>query len=283
MEFQVIPGLSALKGKNMTEENLTPTPKKTPKVKLKPMVNPAISKDPSSLISTYRKRQQVGPFIIWGLVVVLLVVGIILLVVSMANGNGPKISWFATATPTPTMTFTPTSSPTVTATASETSTPTETLTPTPDAPFDYTVQENDNLFGIAEKFNLGDQGVAKLLALNPEIDPTTGNMSIGQKIKIPNPGYQLPTATPLPTGMAYGTKVTYVIQPGDTLAGIASLFNSTIEDIMTQNKITDANSISVGQKIVVRVNLVTPTPKPKPTITPGPSPTSPSPYTPTPG
>jgi LysM repeat protein len=47
---------------------------------------------------------------------------------------------------------------------------------------------------------------------------------------------------------------------GDTLAYIASLFNSTVEDIIAQNKITDVNLIYPGMVLKVRVNLVTPTP-----------------------
>ena len=144
------------------------------------------------------------------------------------------------------------------------------------------VQEGDNLSTIAQKFNLGDFGVPKLLALNSAIDPLTSSVSIGQKIMIPNPDYKLPTRTPLPTNLAYGAKMTYIIQPGDTIAGIASLFNSTSEDILKENKITDANKILAGQQITVRANIVTPTNPPKPTITKGPSPTPPSPFTPTP-
>ncbi len=144
------------------------------------------------------------------------------------------------------------------------------------------VQENDTLAAIAEKFNLGDFGLQKLFFLNPEIDPATGNMGIGQKIKVPNPDYKLPTATPIPADLPYGFKITYTIQPGDTIAAIAALFNSTFEDILKENGITDSNKIFAGQQIIVRANLVTPTASPQPTITPGPSSTPPSPFTATP-
>ena len=237
------------------------------------------------MISSYRKRQQVGPFLIWGLVVLMLVAGIILLVVYLGSGNAikmPAFTLFATQTPTPTVTASPTSTATLTATPTETVTPTQTLTPTPSEPFEYTVQEGDNLFLIAEKFSLGDFGLQKLFALNPEIDPLTANMNIGQTIKIPNPDYELPTATPLPPNLGFGAKISYIIQPGDTIASIAAKFNSTFEDIIKENKIEDANSIKAYQQIIVRANLVTPTNPPKPTITAGPSPTPPSPFTATP-
>jgi len=264
----------------MTNETPSTPPSKKPKVQLKPLAYQP-SKDPSTTISSYRKRQQAGPFIIWGLVVLMLVAGVILLIAWLLGGNGPKITLFATPTSTVTITPSPTSTSTFTPTATDTETPTGTLTPTPSAPFDYTVLEGDTLSGIAQKFSLGDFGVPKLFALNPAI-PANGSVSIGQKIKIPNPDYKLPTKTPLPTNLAYGAKITYIIQPGDTIAAIASMFNSTSDDILKENKITDANKITAGEQITVRANIVTPTNPPKPTITPGVSPTPPSPFTPTP-
>jgi LysM repeat protein len=249
------------------------------------------SKPPATLISSYRKRQQMGPFIIWSLVVLMIFAGVILLIVWLANGNGPKlpqITLFASETPTSTVTPSPTSTSTLTPTSTQTETPTITSSPTPSEPFFYTVESNDTLDGISKKFNLGNDGIPLLLLLNPlkadgtGIDPTTANVSVGQKILVPNPGMKMPTETPIPPDLRYGTKVNYTIQPGDTIAGIAAKFNSTFEDILKANNITDANKIFVGQQIVVRANLVTPTASPQPTITAGPSKTPPSPFTPTP-
>jgi LysM repeat protein len=128
-----------------------------------------------------------------------------------------------------------------------------------------------------------------LLLLNPYdpnkgtgIDPATTSVRVGQEITVPNPDYPLPTETPIPENVAFGTKTDYTIQAGDTLAAIASKFNSTVEDIIKENNITDPNKISVGTLIVVRMNLVTPTLTPHPTITAGPSLTPPSPFTATP-
>jgi LysM repeat protein len=164
-----------------------------------------------------------------------------------------------------------------------------TPTGTPSKPFIYTVQDGEYLFSIVEKFNLGQNGIALLLLLNQYnestgdgIDPKTLQVFSGQKINVPNPGMPLPTSTPLPDNLPRGTKIEYTIQPGDNLAAIAGRFNSTLEDIMKENKITDANAIQAFQIIIVRANLVTPTPTRFPSITPGDSPTPPSPYTPTP-
>lgn len=269
---------------NKTPKTPPPPAKKPDKpIKLKPMSLPQ-SKPPATLISSYKKRQQMGPFIIWSLVVLLIFAGIVLLVVWLTSGNGPKITLFATETPTSTVTPSPTNTSTLTPTSTSTETPTITPSSTPDKPYNYTVVEGDTLDGISTKFNLGNDGIPLLLLLNPTISAAT--LRIGDVILIPNPGMQLPTETPIPSNLPRGTKLDYTIQAGDTIAGIASKFNSTSEDILKENGITDANKIQVGQIIVVKANLVTPTSSPQPTITPtvpgAPSPTLPSPFTPTP-
>jgi LysM repeat protein len=248
-----------------------------------------MSKDPSHLISSYKKRQQLGPYIIWIVVAFLILAGVVILIVWMLKPNSPVMLMFATDTPTATVTPSPTSTSTPTLTPTETATPTVTLTPTASAPFEYTVQQGEYLFAIVEKFGLGENGIALLLLLNPYvadtgkgINPETLNVNVGQVIIVPNPGMPLPSATPIPPDLPRGTKVKYTIQPGDTLAGIAAQFNSTLEDIMKENGITDANAIQAFQIITVRVNLVTPTASPQPTITQGATPTPPSPFTPTP-
>jgi LysM repeat protein len=231
---------------------------------------------------------------LWGAVGVLIFAGVVVMVIWLMKPDSPVMQMLATATPTFTVTPSPTNTSTPTQTPTQTSTATVTPSPTASAPFKYTVQSGDSLTVIAQKFNLGDNGIPLLLFLNQYtpakggnaaigIDPTTGIVYPGMIITIPNPGYPLPSATPVPTNLARGTKVTYTIQAGDTLQHIASLFNSTVEDILLQNpEIKNGNSIQVGQQITVRANLVTPTPAPKPTITQGPSPTPPSPYTATP-
>ncbi len=240
-----------------------------------------MNKPPSSLISSYKRRQQMGPFVVGGLAILLIAIGIVVLVLWLTGGDGPKFefSLFATETPTPTLTFTPTATNTATSTSTETATPTITFTPTPSAPFEYTVQEGEYLSTIVEKFELGDDGLALIVLLNPynsnstsgdfSIDPTTLGVFIGQKIIIPNPGMPLPSATPIPADLARGTKIKYTIQANDTIAGIAAKFNSTEEDIIKENKLENTNLIYIGQILIIRVNLVTPTNTLAPTVTPG--------------
>ena len=227
-----------------------------------------------NVIQSYRKKQQMGPFLIGGLAVLLVVIGIIVLVVWLTSGSAKSgISLFASATPTMTSTYTSTPvTPTLTYTSSPTpsETPTVTLTPTANAPFEYIVQEGDTCYGVAEKYNVD---VLVLMALN-NLDSSC-LIKPGDKIFVPAPGQQLDTATPIPTGQR--GEINYVVQTGDTLAIIAAKFNSTVDQIMTRNKLTDANVISVGQTLIVPVNIATPVPTSGPTrtVTPGgPTPTA---------
>ena len=242
-------------------------------------------KSTSSVIDKYRKRRrQNQAFIVWGGAALLIMVGIILLVIWLTGPSKPLNALFATETPTPTLTYTPTLTNTPTMTSTVTETPTVTFTPTPSQPFTYVVQEGDYLAAIVEKFNLGDDGITWILLLNPYqgINQESGlpigidennNIVPGMVLLLPEPGRPLPTATPLPTDLARGTKLTYTIQAGDTLAGIASLFNSTVDDIITENELDDPNAIFVGQQLVIPANMVTATATRPPTstpITPGP-------------
>ncbi|MBE2213446.1 MAG: LysM peptidoglycan-binding domain-containing protein [Opitutaceae bacterium] len=54
--------------------------------------------------------------------------------------------------------------------------------------------------------------------------------------------------TPLPANTP-GT--TYEVQPGDTLASIATRFGSTVKDIQNANKIADPTKLQVGQTLFI--------------------------------
>ena len=231
------------------------------------------SKSPQNVINQYKKRQQVGPMLVWIIAIALVVVGLILVIVWLLGSGGPSFTLFASDTPTPTLTFTPTNTSVPTETPTVTQTPSVTPTPTPASPFTYKVQDGDTLVGIIDSQGLGNNpnALQLIIFLNPTVDPN--NLIVGEDILLPNPDMPLPTATPIPADLPRGTKIVYTIESGDGLELIASKFNSTVEAILALKEneeagITDANTIFAGQKIVVPVNLVTPTPTPRPTVTP---------------
>jgi LysM repeat protein len=209
----------------------------------------------SDVIMAYRRRRErMVPLLLGGAAVLLLIVGLVLVALWLSGDSPPQLpALFASATPTPTETSTP-APPTATPTASLT--PTVTMTATASGPRVYLVQEGDTLTSIAEQFELE---LDLLLAYNPEI-ADSGTIFVSQEVIIPAPDAEFPTPTPLPDNLLPGTLITYVVRAGDTLASIALEFNSTLEAIVEENELEDANDIQIGDRLEVPVNLVTPVP-----------------------
>ena len=237
-------------------------------------------KDAKNVISSYRKKQKMGPYILGGLAILLVVVGIVLLVVYLiGGGSGLKPSFLNS--PTPTSTETPTPTPvtptaTFTLTPTITNTPTPTLTNTPSGPIEYEVQELDNCTTIAENFEVD---VEVLLVLN-NLDSRC-LIYPGQTILIPAPGQQLPTPTPLPDDTPPGTLIEYRVRPGDSLFVLATQFHSEGRRIMQETnryrrehdlkQMEEETDIFVGDILIIPVNIV-PTPIPTATATETPTP-----------
>ena len=214
-----------------------------------------MKKEVQALIN--RRRARIVPAVLMA-IAGLILIGIVLVVVAAVN-NGPGLGLQKTATPTATVTASITPSPTVptaTSTEAETATITPSPGPSPTATQNiYTVESGDTLFSIATKFG---SNVCTLMAVNNIVDASV--LAVGQKLLIPGPDTQLPTATPLPTGLPRGAILNYIVQCGDTLDTIAAKFNSTGADIQKLNNIKDPLSIQIGQTVKVRVNIATATP-----------------------
>ncbi len=235
------------------------------------------NENPQDVIDSYKKKQKVMPFLLYVLAGVLVVMGVVVLIIWLVGGSNVKMPGiFSTRTPTPTITLTPTPVPptaTETPIPTATNTPEPSFTPTPWGPFQYTVLEGDNCWIIAQKFNVP---LDLLLVINK-----FGNACLinpGSVILIPAPGQKMPTETPLPTDIARGTKIEYIVKSGDTMEIVASKYNSTIEEIMRatneyrrRNKIeqlADKSKINAGDVLIVPVYIVTPTPTSISTSTP---------------
>jgi LysM repeat protein len=222
---------------------------------------------PQKVIEAHRKRTQMRgstPMAVMIGAAILLIVGAAALIFWLLGDNSP----FKAATPTPTVTYTPTwtatftsrpptDTPTITPTSLPTDTATPTITPTPSGPFEYTVQEGDNLNDIATRFGTD---LLTLLALNPNIDPATLVIYVGQKILVPPPNMQLPTATAVSANVPPGTLIIYTVLPGDMLGTLAERYRSTVDAIVEENDLENANDIFAGLIIRIPVNIATPVP-----------------------
>jgi LysM repeat protein len=225
-----------------------------------------MKKEVQALLRQRRRRNRVVPAILAGLAG-LIVIALIVLVAAVFTRGAGGLAFLASDTPTASLTPTlrPTNTP-VPVTDTPAATPTVTNTPGPSpTPTDvvYVVESGDTLFSIAEQFGAN---VCLIMAVNNITDPSV--LSVGQSLIIPPDDVELPTPTPLPTGLPRGARVEYIVQCGDTLDSIAAKFNSTGEDIASENDIDDPLSIRIGDVLIVRVNIATPTPTATPTLTP---------------
>lgn len=128
-------------------------------------------------------------------------------------------------------------------------------TPTPE-PYRYVVEEGDSLGTIAQQFGVS---AVSIMENNNMQDPN--NVFVGQVLLIPN--YVPPAATTSTTGetnasgitdstgnaQTTGQAVSHVVQPGETLYGIAQKYGVDANAIAEANNVTNRNQLRVGQKL----------------------------------
>jgi LysM repeat protein len=171
--------------------------------------------------------------------------------------------------PTPTITATVTSTITPTATETPTSTPVPTATPLP--PVTVTVGAGQTCSYFAAVY---DVTVPSIIELN-KLDPNC-TVYQGKTILIPQP-----TTTPTPEAtktlsadqatQAACEKITYKVQSGDTVAGIAALYAISKDGLKAWNGLT-TDTLYSGTTIIIPLCERLPTSGPTPT------PTTPPPY-----
>ena len=95
---------------------------------------------------------------------------------------------------------------------------------------EYIVSKGDTLYGIAQKFGTT---VDNLKSIN---NLTTDSLAIGQILKIPSE--------------EESNTNTYTVKSGDTLYGIASKYNTTVDEFKSLNNLT-SNTLSIGQTLKI--------------------------------
>jgi LysM repeat protein len=123
----------------------------------------------------------------------------------------------------------------------------------------YTVRTGDTLFSIAQRFGVPMMTIAQA---NGIINPS--RIYVGQQLVIPGVGGPPPepgepTPTPEPSEGFY-----YTVQPGDTLARIASRYGTTVAVLVAANNLANPNIILVGQQLWIPGAGEAPPPQPTP-------------------
>jgi LysM repeat protein len=113
----------------------------------------------------------------------------------------------------------------------------------------HTVVFGDTVGALAQRYN---STVTAIIETN-ELD---GNASIqvGQVLVIPVRAVPTATQPPVtPTTLPINT-IGYVVQFGDSLAGIAQRYGTTVEMLAQLNGIVNVNNLRAGQRLIVPVN-----------------------------
>ena len=98
----------------------------------------------------------------------------------------------------------------------------------------YKVVKGDTLSSIAQKFGTTYQELARINGItNPNL------INVGQIIKLPS------------SSTTSSSTNSYKVVSGDTLSGIAKKFNTTLQELVRINGITNPDLIRVGQIIKV--------------------------------
>ncbi len=120
--------------------------------------------------------------------------------------------------------------------------------PSPTPPFIlHTVADNETLISIAATYDVTTEAI---LTANDIRDPT--NLVVGDALLIPpSEGLRIPV-------------VLHQIRPEDTLLSIASLYGSSLKDILTANPDIDPDNLPVDQKLIVPMVFNQPKPVSRP-------------------
>lgn len=88
----------------------------------------------------------------------------------------------------------------------------------------------------------------------------------GEEVPSPTVAVQeaTPTSPPPPTDTPSPGTIEYTIQSGDTLYSIAQRYNITVDELKAANNITDAESLTVGQVLVIPAGGQAPSVSPTP-------------------
>ena len=146
-----------------------------------------------------------------------------------------------TLAPTPT-TAAPVASTTTTTVPVASTTAIPTTTEAADVgPLSVLVEVGDSLSKIAKRY---DTTTEILAAINGICD--VNQIYVGQKILLAAAGSETDDGVdPEPIS------VTVIVEAGDSLSKIAKQYDTTVDDLMVTNDITDPNLVLVGQELVV--------------------------------
>ncbi|MCC6458760.1 MAG: LysM peptidoglycan-binding domain-containing protein [Caldilineaceae bacterium] len=117
----------------------------------------------------------------------------------------------------------------------------------------HVIEVGDNLTNVAQRYNIAP---GELAAYNHILD--YNHVIIGQKLRIPPVGVKIADAAvestlaveaPVESKTLPGFDGYHVIRKGESLGGIARLYNLTLDELIALNDITDINIVQMGKML----------------------------------
>lgn len=99
----------------------------------------------------------------------------------------------------------------------------------------YTVKAGDTLWKIAKEYETTIEAIAEMNQIS-----NVSIIRVGQELFIPRPGI-------------VHSFVTHVVRPGDTIGGIAKLYEVDLRSIISLNKLENPDRIFPGEKLLVPI------------------------------
>lgn len=119
----------------------------------------------------------------------------------------------------------------------------------------YTVQSGDTLSGIALKFSTTSSKLAQLNSLsNPNL------IYVGQRLLVNQSSDSNSSSSDQSSSATTNTEASaasYTVKSGDTLSGIANQYNTTVNQIVSLNQLSNPNLIYVGQVLKLKNSQTT--------------------------
>lgn len=119
----------------------------------------------------------------------------------------------------------------------------------------YTVQSGDTLSGIALKFSTTSSKLAQLNSIsNPNL------IYVGQRLLVNQSSNSNSSSSGQSSSATTNTETSsasYTVKSGDTLSGIASQYNTTVNQIVSLNQLSNPNLIYVGQVLKLKNSQTT--------------------------
>lgn len=119
----------------------------------------------------------------------------------------------------------------------------------------YTVQSGDTLSGIALKFSTTSSKLAQLNSIsNPNL------IYVGQRLLVNQSSNSNSSSSGQSSSTTTNTEASaasYTVKSGDTLSGITSRYNTTVNQIVSLNQLSNPNLIYVGQVLKLKNSQTT--------------------------